>query len=317
MRLTELPRRSSCPRKKQHGSSENTFQWTYRKGTRGTTTLPDGSHFGPVPFPHHADGLQDRVGSMLAVGNAVVEKPATDIPLSSVAFFECLDEAAIEVGEPDGIINVVISSGSTVGDALLDHDDAEAISFRGSAPVGKYLADNSGMKKITLELGGNDPIIVWHGTNLRSTAEQAVVGARANGSQVCNRVNDVLVEERIEDKFISEVSTTHPASRSGVHTTRTSTSDRWSPTTNSRALSTYLKRDFSRGNPGDRVLEPTVLSDITPDMPAATEQISGVIIPVISVSDFSEAIEEASNTSYHLEAGVFTQDTDRSRRAAD
>jgi lactaldehyde dehydrogenase len=281
-----------------------------------------------TPFNFPIMLMAHKVGPALAAGNAVVGKPATDTPLSSIALFECLDEAAAEVGAPDGLINVVTGSGSTVGDIFLDHDAVKTISFTGSTAVGKYLADNSGMKEITLELGGNDPTIVWHDTDLESAAEQVVGGACSNGGQVCNSVERVLVEESIEDEFIERV--VDAASDITVGNPHDEDTDLGAMVTDDEFESTVelFEETIEQGatveyggnyggDLGDRVFEPTVLSGVTPEMPAATEEVFGPVIPVIPVGDFDEAIEEANNTNYGLEAGMFTQDIDRAKQAAD
>lgn len=281
-----------------------------------------------TPFNFPIMLMAHKVGPAIAAGNAVVGKPATDTPLSSIALFECLDEAAAEVGAPDGLINVVTGDGSTVGDVFLDHDAVEAISFTGSTAVGKYLANNSGMKEVTLELGGNDPTIVWHDTDLESAAEQVVSGACSNGGQVCNSVERVLVEESIEEKFIAElVAAASDITVGNPHDEDTDlgamvndhefqgTVDLFEETVEQGATVEYGGR--YGGDLGDRVFEPTVLSDVTPEMPAAAEEAFGPLIPVIPVADFETAIEEANNTEYGLEAGLFTQDIDRAKTAAD
>ena len=281
-----------------------------------------------TPFNFPIMLMAHKAGPALAAGNAVVGKPATDTPLSSIALFECLDEAAAEVGAPDGLINVVTGSGSTAGDVFLDHDAVEAISFTGSTAVGKYLADNSGMKEITLELGGNDPTIVWHDTDLESAAEQVVGGACSNGGQVCNSVERVLVEESVEDEFVEAV--VDAASDVTVGNPHDEDTDLGAMVTDDEFEGTVKLFEETveqgatveyggnyGGSLGDRVFEPTVLSGVTPDMPAATQEVFGPVIPVISVGDFEEAIEEANNTNYGLEAGLFTQDIDRAKQAAD
>jgi lactaldehyde dehydrogenase len=271
-----------------------------------------------------------KVGPALAAGNAVVGKPATNTPLSALALFECLDEAAAEIDAdvPDGLVNVVTGSGSTIGDAMLDHDAVEAISFTGSTPVGKYLANNSGMKEITLELGGNDPTIVWDDTDIEQAAEQVVGGACSNAGQVCNSVERVIVHETIEDETVEALVDACESLTVGdpfeEDTDVASLVDDGQFTDVVDIFEATVEQGATvecggnyGGDLGERVFEPTVLSDVTPDMPAASKETFGPLVPVISVADFDEAIEEANNTEYGLEAGLFTQDIDRAKRAAD
>lgn len=276
-----------------------------------------------TPFNFPLNLMVHKVGPALAAGNAVVGKPATNTPLVSIKLFEFLDQAAHELDAPDGLVNIVTGSGSTVGDVFLESDAVEAISFTGSTGVGKYIANNSGMKEITLELGGNDPTIVWDDADVDAAAEQLVGGACSNAGQVCNSVERVLVHESIEDELIDSLVD---------HAESLSLGDPFNEDTDIAALiddeaAKKVQRIYEEtveggatvecgGEYDGRKFEPTVLSDVTPDMPAADEEVFGPLVPVISVSDFDEAIEEANNTEYGLEAGLFTQDMDRAKRAA-
>ena len=277
-----------------------------------------------TPFNFPLNLMVHKVGPALAAGNAVVGKPATTTPLVSIKLFEYLDKAANELNAPDGLVNVVTGRGSTVGDVFLDSDAVEAISFTGSTDVGKYIANNSGMKEVTLELGGNDPTIVWHDADVDDAAAQLVGGACSNAGQVCNSVERVLVHESIETQLIDALV---------EHTETLTFGDPFNEETDIGALiddpaAEKVQRIFEEtiaagatvecgGKYDGRHFHPTVLSGVTPDMPAAKEEVFGPLVPVISVSDFEEAIQEANNTEYGLEAGVFTQDIDRAKHAAD
>jgi len=281
-----------------------------------------------TPFNFPLNLMVHKVGPALAAGNAVVGKPATNTPLSSIALFECLQAAVENSDAPDGLVNVVTGDGATVGDEILAHEAVEAISFTGSTDVGKYLAENSGMKEITLELGGNDPTIVWDDTDIEAAAAQVVGGACSNAGQVCNSVERVLVSERVEDELVDALVDAAESLLIG---------DPFDEETDVAAMvdddqfesvvelyeatveagATVECGGNYGGDRGDRVFEPTVLSGVTPEMPAAREETFGPLVPVISVDDFDEALAEANNTNYGLEAGIFTQDIDRAKRAAD
>ena len=283
-----------------------------------------------TPFNFPLNLMVHKIGPALAAGNSVVGKPATNTPLSAIALFECLDDAAdaIDATVPDGLFNIVTGSGSTIGDVILDHDAIEAISFTGSTPVGKYLANNSGMKEVTLELGGNDPTIIWSDTDIEAAAAQVVGGACSNAGQVCNSVERVIVPEEIEAEAIEAIVEAAEALSVG---------DPLEPGTDVASMvddeqfenlvdlfeesveagATVECGGNYGGDLGPRTFEPTVLSDVTPDMPAVKEETFGPLVPVVVVEDFDAAIEEANNTNYGLEAGLFTQDIDRAKRAAD
>ncbi len=277
-----------------------------------------------TPFNFPLNLMVHKVGPALAAGNAVVGKPATNTPLVSIKLFQYLDTAAKELDAPDGLVNVVTGRGSTIGDVFLESEAVEAISFTGSTAVGKYIADNSGMKEITLELGGNDPTIVWDDADVDSAARQLVGGACSNAGQVCNSVERVLVHESIEDELVDALV---------EHAESLTVGDPFDEDTDVAALidddaAEKVRRIYEEtveagatvecgGEYDGRTFEPTVLSGVTPEMPAAEEEVFGPLVPVISVADFDEAIEEANNTEDGLEAGLFTQDIDRAKRAAD
>jgi lactaldehyde dehydrogenase len=283
-----------------------------------------------TPFNFPLNLMVHKVGPALAAGNAVVGKPASNTPLTSIALFECLDAAAdaIEADVPDGLFNVVTGSGSAVGDVILDHEAVEAISFTGSTGVGKYIANNSGMKEVTLELGGNDPTIVWDDTDIEQAATQVVGGACSNAGQVCNSVERVIVPEHIEDEVVDalveacqSLTVGDPFDEETTVASMVDDSqfqdvvDLFEATVEAGA--TVECGGNYGGDLGPRTFEPTVLSGVDPEMPAAAEETFGPLVPVITVADFDEAIEEANNTNYGLEAGLFTQDIDRAKRAAD
>jgi lactaldehyde dehydrogenase len=281
-----------------------------------------------TPFNFPLNLMVHKAGPALAAGNAVVGKPASNTPLVAVVLFEFLQEAAEEQGAPDGLVNLVTGSGSTVGDEMLDHDAVEAITFTGSTAVGTYLANNSGMTEVTLELGGNDPTIVWADTDLAGAAAQVVGGACSNAGQVCNSVERVIVDQSVEAAFVDELVDAAAALTVGdpfdeqtdvsamVDDDQFETVVELFEATVEQGATVESGGDYG-GDLGERVFEPTVLSDVTPDMPAASEETFGPLVPVISVSDFDEAVAEANNTRYGLEAGLFTQDIDRAKRAAD
>lgn len=283
-----------------------------------------------TPFNFPINLMAHKIGPAIAAGNSVVGKPAVKTPLSAIALFECLDDAANEINAdvPAGLFNIITGSGPMTGDTFVSHDAIKAISFTGSTPVGKYLARNSGMKKITLELGGNDPTIVWSDTDIDAAAKQVIGGACSNAGQVCNSVERVLVHQSVEAELIDSL--VEAAEELTVGNPFNNDTDIASMVDDKQFESVIEMFEQSLeqgaiveyggtygGNLGPRTFEPTVLSNVTSDMPVASNETFGPLVPVISVADFDEAITEANNTSYGLEAGVFTQDIDRAKRAAD
>jgi lactaldehyde dehydrogenase len=202
-----------------------------------------------TPFNFPLNLMAHKLGPALAAGNAVVGKPATNTPLSSILLYECIEAGMEAVDAPDGLANVVTGSGSTVGDALLEHEAVEAISFTGSTAVGKYLADNSGMKEVTLELGGNDPRSSGTTPTLRRrrTASSAVP-ARTRGKSVI-ALSASSSTTRSKTSSSTPSSTLPRASGSATRSTRTPTSPPWSTTSSSRRSSTCSNRQSTPAPP--------------------------------------------------------------------
>lgn len=276
-----------------------------------------------TPFNFPLNLMVHKAGPAIAGGNAVVGKPASNTPLSAIRLFEHLQDAAEEVGAPDGLVNVVTGSGSTVGDVLLEHEAVEAISFTGSTDVGKYLASNSGMTEVTLELGGNDPTVVWHDTDIEQASERLISGACSNAGQVCNSVERVVVHESVEEELIGHLVDAAEALTVGdpfdEDTDIGAMVDDDQADTVARILDETVEAGATvecGGERDGRIIEPTVLSGVTQEMSAAREEVFGPLVPVISVADFDEAIEVSNDTEYGLEAGLFTQDIDRAKRFA-
>ncbi len=293
-----------------------------------TQPEPMGVVAGITPFNFPVMLMAHKVGPALAAGNAFVGKPATSTPLSALVLFECLDAAVEEVDAPDGLVNVVTGSGSVVGEEIVNHGAIDSISFTGSTEVGKYLANNSGMTDVTLELGGNDPTIMWSDTDIERAAAEIVQGACSNAGQVCNSVERVIVDEKIENEALAALS--EAASQLNIGDPFDEETDVSAMVTDEEFSGTVKLYEETveqgatveyggryGGDLGDRVFEPTVLGGVTAEMPAASEETFGPLIPVIAVSNFDKALAEANNTEYGLEAGLFTQDIDRAKRAAD
>jgi lactaldehyde dehydrogenase len=281
-----------------------------------------------TPFNFPLNLMVHKVGPALAAGNAVVGKPASNTPISGVRLFEHLDAAAREVGAPGGLVNVVTGSGSTAGDVFTSHGAVEGISFTGSTAVGKHLASEAGMRELTLELGGNDPTIIWDDTDVEQAAAQAVGGACSNAGQVCNSVERVIVPEWIEAEVVdalvdaAEALTVGDPFDESTDVAAMVDDDQFDTVVRCFEESVEMGATVECGGEyggelGERTFVPTVLSGVTHEMPAAREETFGPLVPVIAVEDFDDAIAEANDTEYGLEAGIFTQDIDRAKRAAD
>src|SRR5215213_3677833 len=150
-----------------------------------------------TPFNHPLNMVSHKLAPAIATNNRVVLKPTELTPLTALALADVLYEA----GLPPEMLSVVTGNPSTMGDAMITDPDCDLITFTGSVKVGKYIAEKAGYRRIVLELGGNDPIIVMEDADLDKAAELAVTGATKNSGQRCTAVKRILVVEKVADEF--------------------------------------------------------------------------------------------------------------------
>ena len=163
-----------------------------------TTRQPLGGVISAItPFNHPLNMVSHKLAPAIATNNRVVLKPTELTPLTALALADVLYEA----GLPPEMLSVVTGNPSTMGDAMITDPDCDLITFTGSVKVGKYIADKAGYRRIVLELGGNDPIIVMEDADLDKAAELAVTGATKNSGQRCTAVKRILVVNKVADEF--------------------------------------------------------------------------------------------------------------------
>ena len=154
-----------------------------------------------TPFNHPLNMVAHKLAPAIATNNCVVLKPTELTPLTALFLADMLYEA----GLPPEMLSVVTGNPSDIGDAMITDPHADLITFTGSVRVGKYIADKAGYKRIVLELGGNDPLIVMEDADLDKAAELAVAGATKNSGQRCTAVKRILVVEKVADAFVERV----------------------------------------------------------------------------------------------------------------
>ncbi|MGK9230171.1 aldehyde dehydrogenase family protein [Inquilinus limosus] len=268
-----------------------------------------------------------KAGPALAAGNAVVLKPSELTPFSTVL----LAQLAVEAGVPPGIFNVVQGTGAVTGDALCRHPLVGKISFTGSTRTGAAImaaSAASGAKPVTLELGGKSPQLVFADTpSPDSTARQIAASILGNAGQVCVAGSRLIVQRRLRDEMVERLSALFAEARPGP-TWREDTS--FSPiisTPQADRIDGIVRRSFAAGARavigGRRMAaiqdgafyEPTILADVTPDMPAVREEIFGPVLTVQAFDDEEEGLALADHPDYGLAAGVHTADLGRAMRA--
>lgn len=271
----------------------------------------------PFNFPLHL--VAHKVGPALAAGNAVVLKPASDTPLSSLKLIALL----IEAGIPPLAVSCVTGSGAEVGVPLCADKRVRKISFTGSYEVGEAISKAAGMKRVTMELGSNSPLVILDDADLEKVAEATVATGYANAGQVCISTQRVLAAENIYEDFLTVLKPKVEAIAAGdqlLDGTRMGPVVRES---DARRVEEWIQEAVDQGARlvagGERtgsLVQATVLADVVPEMRIASQELFGPAVVVRSFTNIDEAIQQANDTEFGLSAGIFTQDIDRALRFA-
>jgi aldehyde dehydrogenase (NAD+) len=266
-----------------------------------------------------------KLAPALATGNTIVMKPAEQTPLSALR----LGELIVEAGFPEGVVNLLPGFGSTAGAAIARHMDVDKVAFTGSTEVGRLImeaAAKSNLKRISLELGGKSPNIIFADTDLDDAVEGAHLGLFVNQGQSCCAGSRVFVEETIYDEFVEKSIARARKRRVGDPLDpRTDQGPQVSESQFDRILG-YIEAGKREGATlacgGERVgdrgyfIQPTVFSDVRDEMKIAREEIFGPVMSIIPFKDMDEVIARANRTTYGLAAGVWTRDIKKAHAVA-
>jgi putative phosphonoacetaldehyde dehydrogenase len=263
-----------------------------------------------TPFNHPLNMVSHKLAPAIATNNRVVLKPTELTPLTALALADVLYEA----GLPPEMLSVVTGNPSTMGDAMITDPDCDLITFTGSVKVGKYIAEKAGYRRIVLELGGNDPLIVMEDADLDKAAELAVAGATRNSGQRCTAVKRILVVDKVADEFSRLVLEKAKKLKAG---------DPMDPSTDvgtvihERAAKEFERRVNDAVEKGAVLLHgnnrqgalypPTVVDKVPYDCELVREETFGPVIPIIRCpNDIAEVIRISNSTAYGLSSGVCT-----------
>jgi len=255
----------------------------------------------------------------LAAGNAVLVKPASDTPLSAIKLVEIL----LEAGFPPEAVSVITGPGGTIGDAIAADSRVRKISFTGSRDVGEQICRTAGLKKVTMELGSNSPVVVMDDADIDKVADGVAVAGFANAGQVCISAQRILIQDKVYGDFsdalksrVESISTGNPLADSTHMGPMIRESDAERVEGWVREAVSAGARLVAGGSRSGTMHEPTVLADVEPDMRVSRDEIFGPAVALTKVSDIDEAIEIANDSNYGLSASIFTQDIDRAMKYA-
>jgi putative phosphonoacetaldehyde dehydrogenase len=267
-----------------------------------------------TPFNHPLNMISHKIAPAIATNNRVVAKPTELTPLTALVLADVLYEA----GLPGEMLSIVTGNPGSMGDAMIADPRADIVTFTGSVRVGKYIADKAGYKRLVLELGGNDPLIVMEDADLDAAAELAVQGATKNSGQRCTAVKRILVVEAVADRFVELVLAKARKLKCG---------DPLDPNTdigtviNERAARQFEERvndavakgaRLLLGNERRGALYPATVVDHVPYRSSLVyEETFGPVIPIIRCrNDIASVIAVSNDTPYGLSSGVCTNRLD-------
>ena len=267
-----------------------------------------------TPFNHPLNMVSHKLAPAIATNNRVVLKPTELTPLTALALADVLYEA----GLPPEMLSVVTGNPSTMGDAMITDPDCDLVTFTGSVRVGKHIAATAGYKRIVLELGGNDPLIVMEDADLDKAAELAVTGATKNSGQRCTAVKRILVVNKVADEFSRLVLEKAKKLKAG---------DPMDPSTDvgtvihEGAAKSFERRVNDAVEKGAKLLHgnnrqgalypPTVVDHVPSNAELVHEETFGPVIPIIRCpNDIAQVIKISNSTAYGLSSGVCTNRLD-------
>lgn len=282
-----------------------------------TMKIPLGVVAAITPFNYPVNLAIHKLAPALGAKNSVVFKPSLTAPLAAMKLAEIMGHHL-----PPGAVNCVTGKSSEIGDELVTSDLINKISFTGSVATGLSIAHKAGLKKLTLELGGNDPLIVLDDADLDAAVSATMAGSYLNAGQVCIAVKRIIIQDGVADDFVDSL--VEQTKKLKVGNPLDPKTDMGPLIDEYAALAVQSKVEdavdggaqlLCGGQRKGAFYQPTVLDQVQPDMQVVWEETFGPVSPVIRVRTEKEAYQMANYTKYGLQAGIFTQDINRAKRA--
>ena len=266
-----------------------------------------------TPFNHPMNQVAHKVVPSIATNNRMVLKPSEKVPFSAILFADILFEA----GLPPEMLSVITGDPKEIADELITNSQVDLVTFTGGVAIGKYIASKAGYRRIVLELGGNDPIIVMEDADIDEASTLAVAGSYKNSGQRCTAIKRMLVHQAVADRFVEQVVAKTKAWSYG------DPSDKkleMGTVIDEHAAMFFESRVNEAVAQGARVLvgnqrhgalySPTVVDQVRPEMLLVKEETFGPVSPIIRFKDIDEAIRIANGTAYGLSSAVCTNRLD-------
>ncbi len=278
-----------------------------------TLRVPCGVVVGISPFNFPLHLVCHKVGPAIAAGNACIIKPATDTPLSALKLIELF----VEAGVPPEAVQCLTGPGGSLGNALCSDPRVRKITFTGSRDIGERICQVAGLKRVTMELGSNAPLIVMPDADPKRVAAAAAMSGFSNAGQVCISTQRVIAHNDIYGDLLDAmadvaagISTGDPlADATGMGPMiREEDSERVASWVSEAASAGA--RVLTGGERNGQIFQPTVVADVRPEMKISYDEIFGPVVGVSQAPDIDTAIELANDTKYGLSAAIFTQNVD-------
>jgi putative phosphonoacetaldehyde dehydrogenase len=273
-----------------------------------------------TPFNHPMNQVAHKVVPSIATNNRMVLKPSEKVPFSAILFADILYEA----GLPPQMLSIVTGDPREIADELITNEHVDLVTFTGGVAIGKYIASKAGYRRVVLELGGNDPIIVMEDADLEEASTLAVQGSYKNSGQRCTAVKRMLVHEAVAARFTELVVEKTKAWKCGDPADANSD---MGTVIDEAAAKLFESRVAEAASQGARILvgnrregalySPTVLDRVRPEMTVVREETFGPVSPIITFRSIDEAIAISNGTAYGLSSAVCTNRLDYITRFVD